>query len=74
MDTEVRYRGRTYAEHEIDDVRRVIADNPDKSRFFLSKELCRIWNWTQANRTSKDMVCRKLIPLLHRQGLIALPP
>ena len=45
----------------------------ETSRFFLSKELCRLWNWTQANGTPKDMVCRGLMLMLDREGLIALP-
>jgi hypothetical protein len=57
MSTEIRYRGRVYTEREIDDIKEVIAKNPDASRFFLSKELCRLWNWTQANGTPRDMIC-----------------
>jgi hypothetical protein len=74
MGIEVRYRGKTYAEREIDDIRGLIARHPDESRFFLSKELCRLWNWTQPNGTPRDMVCRGLMLLLDREGLITLPP
>jgi len=70
---EVRYRGRVYAERDIEDVREIIARHPGASRFFLSKELCRLWNWTQPNGTPKDMVCRGLMLLLEREGLITLP-
>jgi Domain of unknown function (DUF4338) len=74
MGMEVRYRGKVYTEREIEDVREIIARHPHESRFFLSKELCRLWNWTQANGTPRDMVCRGLMLLLDREGLIALPP
>lgn len=73
MGIEFRYRGRVYSEREIDDIREVIARNPGQSRFFLSKELCRLWNWTQVNGTPRDMVCRGLMLMLHREGLITLP-
>jgi len=73
MGIEVRYRGKVYAEPEIDDIRGLIARHPGESRFFLSKELCRLWNWTQPNGTPRDMVCRGLMLLLDRQGLITLP-
>lgn len=73
MGLEIRYRGRIYSEPEIDDIRGLIAQHPRESRFFLSKELCRRWNWTQSNGTPKDMVCRGLMLLLDRQGLITLP-
>ena len=74
MDGGIRYRGRNYTEQEIEEVRQIISRYPDKSRFFLSKELCRVWNWTQANGTPKDMVCRGLLLKLHEEGSITLPP
>ena len=73
MGIEIRYRGRTYSEQDIGDIRELIARNPGQSRFFLSKELCRLWNWTQSNGTLKDMVCRGLMLVLNREGLITLP-
>jgi hypothetical protein len=74
MGMEIRYRGNIYAEQAIEDIRALIAHTQDKSRFFLSKELCRQWNWTQPNGIPKDMVCRGLMLQLHREGLITLPP
>jgi hypothetical protein len=70
---EVRYRGKVFSERDIEDIRELIATNPGKSRFFLSKELCRLWNWTQPNGATRDMVCRGLMLTLHREGLITLP-
>jgi hypothetical protein len=74
MGIEIRYRGRVYTEREIEDVRQVITRHPGESRFFLSKELCRLWNWTQPNGTLRDMVCRGLMLLLDREGFVKLPP
>jgi hypothetical protein len=74
MGIEIRYRGRIYTERDIEDVREIIARHPGRSRFFLSKELCHLWNWTQLNGTPKDMVCRGLMLLLDREGLVTLPP
>jgi len=73
MGIEVRYRGKVYTEPEIEDIRKIIARHPGESRFFLSKELCRLWNWTQPNGAPRDMVCRGLMLLLDRKGLITLP-
>lgn len=73
MGVEVRYRGRVYTEREIEEVGEIIARNPGASRYFLSKEVCRFWNWTQPNGTLKHMVCRGLMLELERQGLIVLP-
>jgi hypothetical protein len=74
MDESIRYRGRIFTEREIEDVRELIARYPGKSRFFISKELCRLWNWTQTNGTPRDMVCRSLLLKLHAEGHITLPP
>jgi hypothetical protein len=74
MNDGIRYRGRTFTERDVTDVRALIVRYPDKSRFFLSKELCRQWNWTQPNGTPKDMVCRGLLLKLHEEGHITLPP
>lgn len=74
MDERIRYRGRVFTEREIEEIRELIARHPGKSRFFLSKELCRVWDWTQANGIPKDMVCRGLLLKLHAEGHIILPP
>jgi len=74
MGTVLRYRGKDYGEQEIEEVRRLVSAYPDKSRFFISKELCRLWNWTQANGCPRDMVCRGLLLKLHAEGRITLPP
>jgi hypothetical protein len=74
MGTEIRYRGKVYGEQDVQDIRELIDQNPGQSRYFVSKELCRLWNWTQANGTPRDMVCRGLLLLLDREGRITLPP
>ena len=74
MEHEVRYRGKTYTLQEISEIRELIQQQQDKSRFFISKELCKKWNWRQPNGVLKDMVCRGLMLFLHREGLIELPP
>jgi len=73
MVQEVRYRGRTYTERELDEIRDLIALHPQASRWFLSKELCRRWNWVQANGTPRDVLCRGFLLALHREGRITLP-
>jgi hypothetical protein len=54
-------------------IRGLIAENPELSRRGLSIKLCEAWNWVQANGALRDMVCRGLMLMLHRQGLIDLP-
>ena len=74
MVSKIRYRGRWITQTEIESVRKLIAENPTANRRQLSQIVCRAWNWTQANGVLRDMVCRGLLLLLHRQGLIELPP
>lgn len=74
MEMTVKYRGREFSNGEIAEVRDIIAAHPDKSRWYLSHEICRRWNWRQPNGTLKDMVCRGLLLHLARLGHIELPP
>jgi len=74
MDEQIRYRGKTYTSKEIDEIRGVIAGHLDRSRWFISREICRRWNWTQLNGVLKDMICRGLLLRLEAQKLIELPP
>jgi hypothetical protein len=74
MGEQIRYRGKTYSSTEIDKIRDIIAAYPDRSRWFISREICRRWNWTQPNGVLRDMVCRGLLLKLEAQKLIELPP
>lgn len=73
MSEGVRHRGRTYTEAEFDEIRTLIRENPDASRWSLARELCRKWNWVQANGTLRHVVCKGLLLTLHRAGVITLP-
>ncbi len=73
MDEGIKYRGRWFTVKEIDEINEIIAAHPDKSRWFLSWEICRRWGWTQANGVLKDMVCRGLLLRLASAGLVELP-
>ena len=74
MASEWEYRGRTFNLADIESIRRLIAANPEASRWALSRKLCEAWNWKQANGALRDMVCRGLLLMLERTGEIELPP
>jgi Domain of unknown function (DUF4338) len=74
MQNTLNYRHRAITETDIDFIRRLIAQHPGASRWGLSKKVCEAWNWVQANGAMRDMVCRGLMLMLHREGLIELPP
>ena len=68
------YRHRVITGDDLVFIRRLIAQHPQLSRWSLSRKLCQEWNWVQANGALRDMVCRGLMLMLHREGLIELPP
>jgi hypothetical protein len=68
------YRHRVITDDDIVFIRELIAAHPGASRKALSRKLCEAWNWVQANGALRDMVCRGLMLMLHREGLIELPP
>ena len=74
MQRTLSYRHRVITEDDVVFVRKLITEHPGLSRRGLSKKLCEAWNWVQANGALRDMVCRGLMLMLHREGLIELPP
>ena len=57
-----RYRGRNIGEEEIAFLRQFIAEHPTLSRWALSRQLCEVWQWKQANgtlvmRSAADCCC-----------------
>ena len=74
MSQPLSYRHRTISDEDIVFIRNFIATHPASSRRDLSKKLCQAWNWVQPNGALRDMVCRGMMLMLHRAGLIELPP
>ena len=68
------YRGKNATKEDINFINALMADNPDASRYALSRKLCKAWNWVQANGSLRDMVARGFMLKLHRKGHITLPP
>ena len=74
MQRTLSYRHRVISDDDVVFIRKLIAAHPASSRRDLSKKLCEAWNWVQANGALRDMVCRGLMLMLHRESLIELPP
>ncbi len=72
--TQLKYRGRVISNEDILYVKDLITANPRESRRTLSQKLCEAWQFKQANGALRDMVCRGLLLMLHRNGHIDLPP
>jgi len=74
MEEWIRYRGKNYTFREINEIREILIAYRDRSRRFISQEICRRWGWRQPNGVLKDMICRGLLLQLEVQGFIELPP
>lgn len=73
MSLQFRYRGKDVTSRDIEFINQLIAENPNDSRWALSKKLCLARNWVQSNGSLRDMVCRGLMLELERAGYIKLP-
>jgi hypothetical protein len=69
-----RYRGQEIGSEQIVFLREFIRTHPTSSRWKLSRQLCEVLGWKQANGALRDMVCRGLLLMLERAGEIELPP
>jgi hypothetical protein len=74
MQEPLSYRHRVITDEDLVFIRQLIAEHPQSSRRNLSEKLCTAWNWVQPNGALRSMVCRGLMLMLHRRGLIELPP
>lgn len=55
-------------------IRKLIAQEGRLGRTHLSRRLCEIWDWRQANGLFRQIACRDLLRQLHAKRLIELPP
>ena len=74
MEAILTYRKRSVSKQDINTINEIVAAYPEKSRRFISQEVCRTWDWRQPNGVLKDMVCRSLLLVLESEGFIKQPP
>ena len=55
-------------------LRELIAGPPALNRYALSKEFCRRVGWHKADGGLKDVMARVVMPAMHKDGRIELPP
>jgi len=67
-------QGREVSDADIELIRSLMVAHPKWGRTPLSVELCRRWNWCNAQGRFKDMAARTLLLKLERAGYIQLPP
>lgn len=66
-------QGRRLSLAQLHDLRQWVGENPDWSRWRLSRELATRWDWRNGAGVLKDMAARTLLVKLAQRGLIALP-
>jgi hypothetical protein len=66
-------QGRTLSQIDIEHIRDLLGENPQWSRYRLSKVLSQEWDWRTANGQLKDMATRNLLVQLDKRGMITLP-
>lgn len=59
---------------DLELIRRLIDQEGRLGRTHLSRRLCEIWDWRQANGLFRQIACRDLLRQLDAKGLIELPP
>ena len=67
-------QGRDLGQHELGQIRQLIACNRHWSRWRISRALALQWNWRNGAGAIKDMAARTLLVKLDQQGWIQLPP
>jgi len=66
-------QGRNITAEEIGLIRDLMTEHREWGRTRLSQELCRHWDWRNAQGRIKDMAARTLLLKLERRGFIELP-
>jgi hypothetical protein len=69
-----RYCGRDFNEDEITRIRRLIDEEPGRTRAELSRLTCRMLAWYKADGGLKEMSARVAMLRMQEDGLIDLPP
>ena len=65
------FRGRSWSLQEIEIIKEVIKTS--RYRIDISRKVCEIINWRQANGRLKDAACREVLRKMDSKGLINLP-
>jgi hypothetical protein len=73
MDAECIIQGRPIGPDDLLSIQCLMAENPECSRYKLSRLLCQLWDWRDPQGQIKDMAARSLLLKLHERGWIALP-
>ena len=60
-------------EDRVEQIRRIIKENPEWNRTKISQYICQIWRWQAPNGNLKDISCRDMLRQLDKADRIRLP-
>ena len=66
-------QGRPFGAVQLAEIKHLLEQSPESSRYQLSRRLATLWNWRTASGQLKDMAARTLLLKLEEQGWIKLP-
>jgi hypothetical protein len=66
-------QGRPFGVTQLTEIQSLLRQDPQASRYQISRQLATRWNWRTATGQLKDMAARTLLLKLHQRGLIQLP-
>ena len=69
----VKLRGRVFSVDELEAIRFIVSSSTGESRCALSKQICELLDWRQANGQLKDRSCRDALSRLEERGFLQLP-
>ncbi len=70
----MKYCGRDFTEKEIELIRNMMKEDPNRTRTDVSRLVCKDFGWYKADGGLKDMSCRVALLRMEKDGLITLPP
>ncbi len=68
-----RYCGRDFTDQQLEQIRELIAEDPNRTRAELSRLTCQALAWFKADGGLKEMSCRVAMLRMAKDGLITLP-
>lgn len=73
MAHEIVIRRRRIGEKDLELIRQLIVEEGLRGRTYISRRLCQIWDWRQANGRFREIACRDVLRQLDAKKLIKLP-
>ncbi len=70
----MRYCGRQFLDAELAGIRRLIAEDPNRTRWAISQRVCETLGWRTPDGGLQEMSCRVALLRMQEDGLVRLPP